>query len=106
MTSPDEGWHGWSSEEQALFIAPLEDDNIGLFLQIQRSTELCAVFVDPAMAQMVMQWLDAALTATGAANSELLERLQNEQPLLFAQSLAVKPPPEGEEEDDEDEEDG
>lgn len=96
----DEGYHGWVSEETAIYLAPLPDgEQIGLFVQQQRSTELAAVFVDPIMAQFVMQWLDGALTATAQANSELLERLQTEQPLLFAQS-AVAPQEEPEDEEE------
>lgn len=86
MADDDAGnWHGWASGESALFITPTPDgDHIGLYLQQGRSTELAAVFVDPAMAQMVMDWQDASLTATAQANTELLKRLETEQPLLFA----------------------
>ena len=77
-------WHGWVHEDRALYLAPTNDgEHMGLFLQQARSTELCAVFLDPALAAMVMGWMDDSLTATGRANSELLTRLQNEQPLLF-----------------------
>lgn len=86
MTEQADGveWHGWMHEERALYITPTPDgEHVGLYLQQGRSTELCAVFVDPAVAQMVMQWQDEALAVTAAANAELLRRLENEQPLLF-----------------------
>lgn len=86
-------WHGWSSDDSALFITPTPDDeHVGLYVQQGRTTELAALFVDPAMAQLVMDWMDASLTATGEANSELVDRLQREQPLLFAGTPA-KPIP-------------
>lgn len=84
MSDETEDWHGWVHEDRALYIAPTNDnEHMGLFLQQGRSTELCAVFLDPAMAAMVMAWMDDSLTATAQANSELLTRLQTEQPLLF-----------------------
>jgi hypothetical protein len=91
-------WHGWAAEDSALFISPLPDeDHVGLYTQQGRVTELAAVFTDPAMAQLVMDWLDNSLTATGEANNELVTRLQTEQPLLFAQP---SPPQEDEDDDD------
>ncbi len=90
-------WHGWSSEESALFITPTpEGDHIGLYIQQGRVTELAAVFVDPAMAQLAMDWMDSSLASTGAANNELVTRLQSEQPLLFTQIPASEDEPEDE----------
>lgn len=90
-------WHGWASGETALFITPADDgDHVGLYVQQGRSTELAAVFVDPAMAQLVMDWMDGSLTATAEANNALVTRLQREQPLLFAQA----PLPAQDDEDD------
>lgn len=77
-------WHGYAHGNTALFITPADDEHIGLYLQQGRDTQLAAVFVDPAMAQMVMDWLDESLAATAAANADLLKRLQTEQPLAFA----------------------
>ena len=77
-------WHGYAHDNTALFITPADDEHIGLYLQQGRDTQLAAVFVDPAMAQMVMDWLDESLAATAAANADLLKRLQIEQPLAFA----------------------
>lgn len=86
-------WHGWVHEERALYITPTpEGEHVGLFLQQGRSTELCAVFLDPAVAQMVMGWMDDSLAVTAAANAELLRRLENEQPLLFHQPAADDAP--------------
>lgn len=86
MTAPEGSWHGWAHGENALYLAPLgEEDRIGLYLQLGRETELAAVFMDPAMAQMAMDFLDASLTATASANAQLLQRLESEQPLLFQQ---------------------
>lgn len=77
-------WHGWSHESDAVFLTPTEDgEHIGLYVQQGRSVELAGVFVDPAMAQLFMDWMDGALTETGQANSELLRVLETEQPLLF-----------------------
>lgn len=94
----DEGgveWHGWMHEDRALYITPTpEGDHVGLYLQQGRSTELCAVFLDAAIAQMVMGWMDDSLAVTAAANAELLRRLENEQPLLFVQQSAVPEEPE------------
>ena len=81
-------WHGYAHDNTALFITPADDEHIGLYLQQGRDTQLAAVFVDPAMAQMVMDWLDESLAATAAANADLLKRLQTEQPLAF-----TAPPP-------------
>lgn len=103
MTQADEAgnWHGWASEDSALFIAPRADEeHVGLYIQQGRVTELAAVFVDPAMAQLVMDWLDASLAATAEANNELVTRLQTEQPLLFARPSTA--PPEDEDEEDPD----
>lgn len=83
MTEPAGEWHGWSHGEQALYLSPVDAEHIGLYLQVHRQTELAAVFMDPAMAQMVMDFLDGSLSATAAANAELLRRLEQEQPLLF-----------------------
>lgn len=86
----DAQFHGWSHQESALYLAPIgEDDRIGLYLQVGRETELAGVFMDLAMAQLVMDFLDATLTVTAQANAELLRRLEHEQPLLFAQPAAV-----------------
>ena len=83
-------WHGYAHDNTALFITPADDEHIGLYLQQGRDTQLAAVFVDPAMGQMVMDWLDESLAATATANAVLLKRLQTEQPLAFAQpSVAV-----------------
>lgn len=77
-------WHGWAHQEDAVFLSPTEDEeHIGLYVQQGRSTELAGVFVDPAMAQLFMDWMDSSLSATGAANTALLHALENEQPLLF-----------------------
>lgn len=84
-------WHGWAFGETAAYITPTPDEeHIGLYLQQGRSTELAAVFVDPAMGQLFMDWMDSALQATGEANTELVRRLQTEQPLLFAQPGAPR----------------
>jgi hypothetical protein len=78
-------WHGYANGNAALFITPIDDEQVGLFMQQDRSTQLAAVFTDPAMAVMVMDWMDDSLQKTAEANSQLLERLQSEQPLAFAQ---------------------
>lgn len=94
-------WHGWAFGEDALFVTPSNDsDHIGLYVQQGRVTELAAVFIDPAMAQLFMDWMDSSLSATGEANNTLLTRLQSEQPLLFA------PPAAPASEDEEEEADG
>lgn len=94
-------WHGWSHGETALFITPTSDEeHVGLYVQQGRVTELAAVFVDPAMAQLTMDWLDEALTKTAEANTELLTRLRSEQPLLFVPAGAHPASPEEEEDDD------
>lgn len=85
-------WHGWSHENRALFISPLNDEQIGLFLQLDRDTQLVAVFVDPAVAMIVMDFMDGSLKATGEANSVLLARLMSEQPLAFAQAASQSVP--------------
>lgn len=38
MSEPDGSWHGWAHGEQALYLAPLEEDRIGLYLQVARET--------------------------------------------------------------------
>jgi hypothetical protein len=89
VTEPS--WHGWAHEANALYLAPTPDgEHIALYLQVERETELAAVFMDPAMAEMVMGFLDASLGATAAANAELLRRLQTEQPLLFVGQQAAR----------------
>lgn len=95
-------WHGWASGENAMFISPMGEgeDHVGLYMQQGRSTELAAVFVDPAMAQLVMDWLDESLTETAEANSQLTRMLQSEQPLLFARPASAAPDLDDEEEDD------
>lgn len=80
-------WHGFAAGENAIYISPMDEDQVGLFMQAGRSTQLCAVFVDPALAVMVMDWLDDSLQATARANSALLARLEADQPLAFAQPL-------------------
>lgn len=91
MTEPGQ-WHGWASGETALFISPTSDgEHLAMFVQQGRSTEMAAVFVDPAMAQLVMDWLDESLEATAKANSELTTLLQTEQPLLFARPQSAAP---------------
>lgn len=94
-------FHGWAHGENALYLAPLDDEGrIGLYMQVARESELAGVFIDAAMAQVVMDFLDGALTATAQANSELLRRLETEQPLLFAGPPAnvVQPDVESDEE--------
>ena len=77
-------WHGWAHGDAAVYLSPTTDDeHIGLYMQQGRGTELAGVFVDPAMAQLFMDWMDGSLGATGEANSELVKRLETEQPLLF-----------------------
>lgn len=93
-------WHGYAHDNTALFITPADDEHIGLYLQQGRDTQLAAVFVDPAMAQMVMDWLDESLAATAAANADLLKRLQTEQPLAFAQPPTAFPDNEFKDDDD------
>lgn len=84
-------WHGWAHEDNAVFVSPHpEGEHIALYVQAGRVTELAAVFVDPAMAQMFMDWMDESLTATGNANSELVRRLQADQPLAFATPQAPR----------------
>lgn len=84
MTQPEEEWHGWVHEDRAVYLTPTPDgEHVGLYMQQGRDTQLAAVFLDPAMASMVMGWMDDALLATGNANTELLRRLETEQPLLF-----------------------
>lgn len=88
MTEEAGSWHGWASNDSAIYISPMQDgEHVGLHIQQGRVTELAAVFTDPAMAQMVMDWLDESLTATAEANNELVTRLQTEQPLLFAPTV-------------------
>lgn len=83
----DGDFHGWSHGENALYLAPMPDEeHIGLYLQLGRTSELVAVFMDPAVAQMTMDFLDGSLTATATANAELLRRLELEQP------FDVRPP--------------
>jgi hypothetical protein len=94
-------WHGWAHGDNAVFLSPHDDgEHIGLYLQMGRVTELTAVFVDPAMAQVFMDWMDDSLSATAAANSALVRRLEAEQPLAF-----VAPKPEITDEDIPDAED-
>lgn len=103
VTQPDEAgqWHGWANGNAALFISPTPDgDYIGLYLQQDRSTELAAIFTDPAMAQMVMDWQDAALAETAKANTDLLHRLHSEQPLVFQQPRPQVDPEFVEDDDD------
>lgn len=84
----DGEFHGWSHGENALYLAPMPDEaHVGLYLQLGRQSELAAVFMDAAMAQMTMDFLDGSLTATATANTELLRRLELEQP------LSVRPEP-------------
>lgn len=95
MTQPEGQWHGWAHGDNALYLAPMPDqDHVGLYLQMGRETELAGVFMDPAMAQMVMDFLDGSLSATAAANTELLRRLEAEQPLAFSTPV-TNPLPEG-----------
>lgn len=100
----EDSWHGWSHENAAVFVTPTTDEeHVGLYLQQGRSTELAAVFTDVAMAQLFMDWMDEALAATGEANTELLRRLREEQPLLFASSQQPAAPVVGDTDDDDDE---
>lgn len=87
MTTADGQWHGWAHGENALYLAPTDQDHIGMYLQVGRETELAGVFMDPAMAQLVMDFLDASLGATASANAELLRRLEQEQPLLWGKPV-------------------
>ncbi len=69
-------------------LSPTPDgEHIGLYLQLGRQTELAGVFMDPAIAQMVMDFLDASLGATAAANAELLRRLESEQPMFWGKPV-------------------
>lgn len=88
MSTPDGQWHGWAHGENALYLAPIDEERIGLYLQVGRETELAGVLMDPAMAQLVMDFMDASLGATAAANAELLRRLEHEQPLTFSTPTA------------------
>ena len=74
-----------------MFVTPLgaDDDQVGLFLQQGRDTQLAAVFTDTAMAMMVSDWLDSSLEATAKANTELLRRLKQDQPMAFASRETV-----------------
>ena len=83
---PFEG-HGWAHGNSAVFVTALgvDDDQVGLFLQQGRDTQLAAVFTDTAMATIIMDWLDSSLEATAKANTELLERLKADQPLSFTE---------------------
>jgi len=90
-------WHGFANGNAALFITPVDEDRVGLFMQVDRTTQLAAEFVDPAMAVMVMDWLDDALQKTAQANSALLERLQNDQPLTFPHPATSNAPDDTEE---------
>jgi hypothetical protein len=73
---PD-SFHGWALENTAIFLSPLTygDDRIGLWMQQDKDTRCLAMFADHYDAQTFSDWMDAALAATGSANTALLEQL-------------------------------
>lgn len=74
---PRPGFHGWALESSAVFISPMGDGgNIGLWMQQGSATACIGMFGSPEDAQDFSDFMDAALAATGAANSKLLAQLE------------------------------
>ena len=89
MSNEEQGYHGWVNDNQALYVQ--EDPSDGrakIYVQQDRSTQVLAAFVSVDAAQFFMQWIDEVLSAQAETHTELLRRLQDEQPLLFASSGA------------------
>ena len=80
-------YHGWGHGSRAVYVqADPTDGTVKMGIQQDRSTAMLATFYNEDAAQIFMEWMDTALAQQARVHADLLDKLQNEQPLLFSQA--------------------
>lgn len=80
-------YHGWMNENRVIYVqVDQDDDRVKMFIQQDRSVVPLATFYNADAAQVFLQWQDEVLALQARVHADLLHKLQNEQPLLFAQA--------------------